>query len=136
MSPNTARPGAFRNFAKSFKTPTVVAKPKDVSAYPRDVVDLDTDESPGPATPLAVVKPFRSGDTAISRFAYKNPVMTPKPEADKIHIGKGDKDRSGWGGSVHNPHADGAVVMPRPPEEWAKKQRVLSYCFLEWGADH
>lgn len=123
MSPNTARPGGSRGFAKSFKTPTAVAKPKDVIARVRDTVDVDMDESPGPATPLAVVKPLRTGDMAISRFAYKNPVLTTNPDASKIILGeKANKDRSSWGGAVHDPHAEGAVVMPRPPEEWARKQ--------------
>ena len=123
MSQNTTRPGPSRGFTKGFKTPTVVAKPKDVSAYQREVVDTDMDVSPGLATPLAVVKPLRMGDMAISRFAYQNPVVTQKPDPGKIHIGeKPDKDRSSWGGAVHDPRAEGAVVMPRPPEEWARKQ--------------
>jgi len=123
MSQNTARPGPSRGFAKGFKTPTVVAKPRDVSAYQREVVDVDMDVSPGPATPLAVVKPLRTGDMAISRFAYQNPVVTQNPDPGKIHIGeKPNKDRGSWGGAVHDPRADGAVVMPRPPEEWARKQ--------------
>jgi hypothetical protein len=125
MTPNTARPGASRNFAKSFKTPTVISKPKESTyIHPREIVDVDMDDSPGPATPFPVVKPMRSGDMAISRFAYNNPVSTtPKPEAAKIHVGvKANEDRSNWGGAVHNPHAEGAVVMPRPPEDWARKQ--------------
>lgn len=124
MSPNPARPGASRGFAKSFKTPTVVSKPKEVSIYTRDVVDVDMDVSPEPATPLALVKPARSGDMAISRFAYQNPMATtPKPEAKKLHVGvKANEGRDGWGGAVHDPHAEGAVVMPRPPEDWARRQ--------------
>jgi hypothetical protein len=125
MTPNTARPGASRTFAKSFKTPTVISKPKESTyIHPREVVDVDMDVSPEPATPFAVVKPMRSGDMAISRFAYNNPVSTtPKPEPAKLHVGvKANEDRSNWGGAVHNPHAEGAVVMPRPPEDWARKQ--------------
>jgi hypothetical protein len=125
MTPNTARPGASRTFAKSFKTPTVISKPKESTyIHPREIVDVDMDVSPEPATPVAVVKPMRSGDMAISKYAYQNPVATtPKPEAAKIHVGvKANEDRSNWGGAVHNPHAEGAVVMPRPPEDWARKQ--------------
>jgi DNA repair and recombination protein RAD54B len=125
MTPNTARPGSSRTFAKSFKTPTVISKPKESTyIHPREVVDVDMDVSPEPATPLAVFKPMRSGDMAISRFAYNNPVSTtPKPEPAKLHVGvKANEDRSNWGGAVHNPHAEGAVVMPRPPEDWARKQ--------------
>ena len=125
MTPNTARPGASRTFAKSFKTPTVISKPKEsTDIHHREVVDVDMDVSPEPATPLAVVKPMRSGDMAISKYSYQNPVATtPKPEAAKIHVGvKANEDRSNWGGAVHNPHTEGAVVMPRPPEDWARKQ--------------
>lgn len=123
MSTNTARPGASRGFAKNFKTPTVVGKPKDVSAYNREVVDADGDVSDGPVTPLAVVKPLRTGDMPILHLAYKNPVTTPNTDPAKILIGgKANKDRCSWGGAVHDPNAEGAVVMPRPPEEWARKQ--------------
>jgi len=125
MTPNIARPGASRTFAKSFKTPTVISKPRESTyIHPREVVDVDMDVSPGPSTPLAVVKPMRSGDMAVSRYAYQNPVLTtPKPEPDKIHTGvTANGDRRNWGGAVHDPHAEGAVVMPRPPEDWARKQ--------------
>ena len=44
-----------------------------------------------------------------------------KPGAQKIVIGeKTNSDRANWGGAVFDPHAQGAVVMRRPPEKWAK----------------
>ena len=45
----------------------------------------------------------------------------PKLQGDKIVIGeKNKKERLEWGGAIFNPHAEGAVVMKRIPEKWAK----------------
>lgn len=45
----------------------------------------------------------------------------PKAPTKKIVIGeKNSKEREAWGGALHDPSAEGAVVMPRPREEEIK----------------
>jgi DNA repair and recombination protein RAD54B len=121
MSPNVSRLGPSRGLVKNFKTPTAVAKPHQTSGFTAHKEEDDLD-IPASATPLpSVGAPQQSSD--LSRAPYKKPTMTPTAtEAAKIIIGEhANKNRANWGGAVHDPNAEGAVVMPRPPEEWAKK---------------
>lgn len=116
MSPAVGKAGPSRSYQKSFKAPTVVSKPRVTGGY-IPARDDDGEAIAGPsAPPTAVVKPLRSGDFGV--YAAKVPARTG---ADKIVIGeKANKERSQWGGAVHDPRAEGAVVMPRPPEKWAE----------------
>lgn len=55
---------------------------------------------------------------AASSFYTK---QSPKPFNERIVLGeKSNKERLQWGGALFNPHAEGAVVMPRPGEKLAK----------------
>ena len=103
----TARSTPF----KGFKAPTMVSRP----------VGLATPVS-RPASPA--VKP---SDGAPS--SSKGPIdaasfyAKPKPAPKKIVIGeKSSKEREAWGGALHDPNAEGAVVMPRPSELDAKRK--------------
>ncbi|WVN85841.1 uncharacterized protein L203_100993 [Cryptococcus depauperatus CBS 7841] len=54
---------------------------------------------------------------------YSN--QSPKPKVERIVLGeKSNKERLEWGGALFNPHAPGAVVMPRPSEKLAKIKRT------------
>ena len=82
-------------------------------------------DSPVPVTPLPdlTAGPPKSND--LSRVAFIPVTMTPNAPGAKIIIGEhANHDRANWGGAVHDPNAEGAVVMPRPPDEWAKKMWV------------
>jgi DNA repair and recombination protein RAD54B len=97
----------------------MVSKPKDTSGYMAiRAVEEDRAE---PVTPLkAVVGPRRSGD--LASYANKPILTAPKATGEKIVIGeRANPDRANWGGAVFDPNAEGAVVMPRPPDDWAKK---------------
>jgi DNA repair and recombination protein RAD54B len=51
-----------------------------------------------------------------------------KTGGEKIFIGeKSSKDRKAWGGALHDPKAEGAVVMKRPPKAILTK---LYVCIL------
>jgi DNA repair and recombination protein RAD54B len=48
-----------------------------------------------------------------------------KPKVDRIVIGeKSRKKRLEWGGALHDPRAEGAVLMERPDDAQAKKRSV------------
>ncbi|OCF41407.1 hypothetical protein I317_04798 [Kwoniella heveanensis CBS 569] len=127
--PSIAAPTAYRatTFAKPFKAPTPTHKAKPVAGYipARTTSNKATLNSPlaGPSrvplsstskTPPPLFKP-----KAIP--ADKFYAATPKKPGNKIILGeKNSKERMQWGGALHDPKAEGAVVMKRPPEKWAK----------------
>ncbi|WVQ97167.1 hypothetical protein IAU59_004277 [Kwoniella sp. CBS 9459] len=124
-----AAPSAYRatTFAKPFKAPTPTHKAKPVAGYipARTTSNEAAAESPlaGPSriplsanskTPPPLFKP-----KAIP--ADKFYAAPPKKTGNKIVIGeKNSKERLQWGGALHDPKAEGAVVMKRPPEKLAK----------------
>jgi hypothetical protein len=122
MSPNLAKAGPSRVYAKNFKTPTMVSTPKATSGFAPLRTTVDSPD-PHTETPVkAVVKPFRSGD--LDKYKAKV-VEPPRADLEKIHVGvKSNPDRAAWRGAVHDPNAKDAVVMPRPPEIWAEKRWV------------
>lgn len=120
MSPNVSRAGP-RGAVKNFKSPSVVSKPHQTSGFTSHKEEDDVD-IPASVTPLPVPTTDVSQPSDLSRFAFKKVTMTPNATGAKIIIGEhANKDRANWGGAVHDPNAEGAVVMPRPPDEWAKK---------------
>lgn len=47
----------------------------------------------------------------------------PTKPGKKILIGeKNSAERAAWGGALHDPNAPGALVMPRPPPDEAKRR--------------
>jgi DNA repair and recombination protein RAD54B len=69
--------------------------------------------------PIALAGPSRSLSSSSTK-GYKTVQSSnfygAKPSGDKIIIGeKSSKLRKEWGGALHDPRAEGAVVMPRPP---------------------
>ena len=62
-----------------------------------------------------------SKEISVASF-YGAPKLA-KPTAERIVIGeKSNKQRLEWGGALHNPKAEGAVVMQRPDEQEAKRR--------------
>lgn len=70
----------------------------------------------GPSAPKnAVITPLKSGS-----FGMHTTTSDTRLGAQKIVIGeKSNSERAKWGGAIFDPHAEGAVVMERPPAKWA-----------------
>lgn len=98
----------------AFKTPTQVSKPRPSGFTPaRDENEGQVLQSAAPGTVLA---PFRKIDPGVF---YGN--SKTKAKGERIVIGeKSAADRKKWGGAAHDPQAENAVVMKRPPDRWAK----------------
>jgi DNA repair and recombination protein RAD54B len=65
-----------------------------------------------------------SSTTAVGAASFY--AKPPKAPTKKIVIGeKNSKEREAWGGALHDPNAEGAVVMPRPNDEAIKERGVL-----------
>jgi DNA repair and recombination protein RAD54B len=110
--------GGSRGFAKSFKTPTMVSTRRPASGY-IPARNEDGEAVSGSSAPHnAVLKTLPSGNVGM----YTSTSAT-KPGAQKIVIGeKSNSERANWGGAIFDPHAEGAVVMNRPPDKWARDQ--------------
>ena len=75
----------------------------------------------GPSHIKAHKELFANTRAAISEKSF----YAPQPKrAEKIVIGeKSNKQRTTeWGGALHDPKAEGAVVMKRPSEEQIQKR--------------
>lgn len=70
----------------------------------------------------------------------------PKPKRERIVLGaKSNKERLEWGGALHNPYAEGALVMPRPKadsrigkeikKKWVENYLNSSETVTDTGAD-
>ena len=120
-------------FAKPFKAPRVVHAPRPAGGYiPRKAEDNETPlaSTSNPTSSRQGDVPVAIGKTIAQQSFYAAPKAVPKKE--KIFIGeKSNKERLGWGGSLHDPKSEGAVVMPRPKEDGlimkeARRRRVKS----------
>ena len=59
----------------------------------------------------------------MGRTVTQDNFYAPKPKTDKIVIGeKSRKDRQAWGGSLHDPKAEAAIVMDRVSDDSAAKK--------------
>lgn len=135
--PKGANPKAF---AKPFKPPTAHRLPRPTGGYipptstrppPLPQAEESDDEplpiggTPGPSRLAGPSAPYKAPTikpiSATSFYAPK--AKAPAPAGEKIVLGeKSSKDRLAWGGALHDPHAEGAVVMTRPKEEVARAQ--------------
>ena len=120
-------------FAKPFKAPQQVHPPRPSAGYilakgytdtRRTNTEPDVDmDAPPTAGPSRVQSPFAipsSIGKAVRADSFYGP---PKPKGDKIVIeGKSKKKRMEWGGALHDPRAEGAVVMQRPPDKEAQRR--------------
>ncbi|WVF70808.1 hypothetical protein IAT40_005602 [Kwoniella sp. CBS 6097] len=128
-------PSAYKatTFAKPFKAPTPTHKAKPVAGY----IPARTTSGEAPIeSPLA--GPSRIPLSSRSKTPPPVPIFKPKAipadkfyaapskkPASKIVIGeKNSKERLQWGGALHDPKAEGAVVMKRPPEKLAKMKNT------------
>lgn len=79
--------------------------------------DIDRTSSPGPSR---AGSSSTTGQKAISADSFYAP---SKPKGDKIVLGeKSSKKRMEWSGALHDPNAEGAVVMQRPSEKETKRR--------------
>ncbi|WRT64040.1 uncharacterized protein IL334_000967 [Kwoniella shivajii] len=120
-SSSTAGPTSYRaaTFAKPFKAPTQTHAPRPVAGY------IPGRTASGGSTPAPEGIPLSfKPETPISRpipaksfYGPSSTIKKTEPK-EKIVIGeKSRKERLEWGGALFNPNADGAVVMPRPPDK-------------------
>nr|XP_019014878.1 uncharacterized protein I206_00965 [Kwoniella pini CBS 10737]OCF53659.1 hypothetical protein I206_00965 [Kwoniella pini CBS 10737] len=120
LGPTAYRPATF---AKPFKAPTQTHAPKPVAGYIPGRTSSEGLTSapegvplsykPDPVTPLSKPIPAKS--------FYAPSATKSSAKGSKIVLGeKSSKERLQWGGALHNPHAEGAIVMPRPPEHLMK----------------
>nr|XP_018267086.1 uncharacterized protein I303_01069 [Kwoniella dejecticola CBS 10117]OBR89244.1 hypothetical protein I303_01069 [Kwoniella dejecticola CBS 10117] len=127
-------PTAYRatTFAKPFKAPTQTHAPKPVAGY----IPGRTTSGGLTAAPAGIPLSHKSEITTPvskpipAKSFYNPPPSKSKIKGSKIVLGeKSSKERLEWGGALYNPHAEGAVVMPRPPENlvkmWKKKDPDL-----------
>jgi DNA repair and recombination protein RAD54B len=69
----------------------------------------------------------RTTDTGRREIPADRFYAASKPKADRIVIGeKSRKKRLEWGGALHDPKAEGAVIMERPDEAQARKRSVVN----------
>ena len=121
-----------KDFAKPFNPPTAHRPPKAMGGYippgskPISMGEEDDDDpipvggTPGPSRIAAPFKPPGTKAIPASSF-YATKAQAGPAGGEKIVIGeKSNKDRLAWGGALHDPQAEGAVVMTRPKEEIAK----------------
>ena len=118
-------------FKAPFKAPARVANPvpspigRIIASSSRNGVDdelgIDPQNAvPGPSGTKAIKEAAASARQAISEKDF----YAPKTKAQKIVIGeKSNKQRTTeWNGALHDPNAEGAIVMQRPPQAWADKK--------------
>nr|XP_018999813.1 DNA repair and recombination protein RAD54B [Kwoniella mangroviensis CBS 8507]OCF63274.1 DNA repair and recombination protein RAD54B [Kwoniella mangroviensis CBS 8507] len=111
-------PTAYRatTFTKPFKAPTQTHAAKPVAGYiPGRTASGGLTAAP-PGIPLSQ-KPEMPISKPIAAQSFYGPSVI-KPKGNRIVLGeKSSKERMEWGGALFNPNAEGAVVMPRPPEK-------------------
>ncbi|WWD09298.1 hypothetical protein V865_007421 [Kwoniella europaea PYCC6329] len=114
-------PTAYRatTFAKPFKAPTQTHAAKPVAGYiPGRTASGGLTAAP-PGIPLSQ-KPEMPISKPIAAKSFYGPSVI-KPKGNRIVLGeRSSKERMEWGGALFNPNAEGAVVMPRPPEKLVK----------------
>ena len=126
--PVTYTPSTFK---APFKAPAQVANPapssisRIIASSSRNGVDDDLgidpqNPVPGPSGIKAIKEAVATARQSISEKDF----YAPKKKAQKIVIGeKSNKQRTTeWNGALHDPNAEGAVVMQRPPQAWADKK--------------
>ena len=115
-------------YAKPFKPPTQTAAPKPVGGYiPARIAptpsDADSDQEESRAGPSRLGNLAGASPAGYKAISANNFYGAPKPKAEKIVLGeRSRKRRMEWGGALHNPKTEGAVVMQRPSEEEASKR--------------
>jgi DNA repair and recombination protein RAD54B len=115
-------------YAKPFKPPTQTGTPKPVGGYiPARIVptpsDADSDDERPQAGPSRSVVAAVASPAGYKAISASNFYGAPKPKADKIVLGeKSRKRRMEYGGALHDPKAEGAIVMQRPSAKEAKQR--------------
>ena len=90
--------------------------PQPIGGYIPKTEILDIDDQPvaGPSKMLYGSAASATGKTIAQSSFYAAPKQTP----DRIFQGeKSNKDRLMWGGALHDPKAEGAIVMQRPDKD-------------------
>ncbi|KIR36992.1 hypothetical protein I352_00304 [Cryptococcus deuterogattii MMRL2647] len=108
------------SFTKAFRPPIQKEKLSSTKPSTLETVENEHRQSPISSLPKRSIPPPAAAQRAVaaSSFYTKQP---SKPYSERIVLGeKSNKERLEWGGALFNPHAEGAVVMPRPAEKLAK----------------
>lgn len=102
-------------FSKPFKTPKTVGPRRAVGGY----IPAKPEYEAGPSrlsSPGLTSMPERNSSFSIGKTVAQSSFYAPSiVKKENIVLGeKSSKERLEWGGALHNPKAEGAVVMPRP----------------------
>lgn len=115
-------------FAKPFKTPKTVHPPRPGGGY---IPNSEPDAGPSrTSSPAPTSMPERSSSSFVGKTVAQTSFYAPaKVKKDKIVIGeKSNVQRHQWGGALHDPNAEGAVVMPRPPANGRLAKELQKRC--------
>nr|KIR48900.1 DNA repair and recombination protein RAD54B [Cryptococcus bacillisporus CA1280] len=107
------------SFPKAFRPP--IQKEKLTSTKPSTIEAVDEHrQSPISSLPKRSIPTPAAAQRAVAASSFYTK-QSSKPHSERIILGeKSNKERLEWGGALFNPHAEGAVVMPKPAEKLAK----------------
>lgn len=119
---STIKSSGYRpaSFTKAFRPP--IQKEKLTSTKPSTIEAVEDEhrQSPTSSLPKRSIPTPAAAQRAVAASSFYTK-QSSKPYSERIVLGeKSNKERLEWGGALFNPHAEGAVVMPRPAEKLAK----------------
>nr|KIR87253.1 DNA repair and recombination protein RAD54B [Cryptococcus tetragattii IND107] len=119
---STIKSSGYRpaSFTKAFRPP--IQKEKLTSTKPSTIEAVEDEhrQSPISSLPKRSIPTPAAAQRAVAASSFYTK-QSSKPYSERIVLGeKSNKERLEWGGALFNPHAEGAVVMPRPAEKLAK----------------
>lgn len=114
-------------YVKAFRPPTQAHAPRPIggpikatpnAGVPGRAISVEDTPTAGPSRKNDI-----SSTTGYKTIRAESFYGSTKPKPKNIVIGeKSNKQRMEWGGALHDPKAEGAVVMKRPDEKAAKKR--------------
>ncbi|AFR93921.2 DNA repair and recombination protein RAD54B [Cryptococcus neoformans C23] len=108
------------SFAKPFRPPIQKANPISTKPPTMEIIENEHGQSPISSSSKRSIPTPAAAQRAVAASSFYTK-QSPKPFNERIVLGeKSNKERLQWGGALFNPHAEGAVVMPRPGEKLAK----------------
>jgi len=121
-----AAPYVPSTYAKPFRAPTITHPARKAAGYipptsaTKSVAAPNQDNDPIPIVGSSRSTP--SGNSKGYRTVQANSFYGAKQSGEKIVIGeKSNRLRKEWGGALHDPKAEDAVVMQRPPQAFLDK---------------
>ncbi|KIY36793.1 DNA repair and recombination protein RAD54B [Cryptococcus gattii E566] len=108
------------SFTKAFRPPIQKEKFTSTKLSTIEAVEDEHRQSPISSLPKRSIPTPAAAQRAVAASSFYTK-QSSKPYSERIVLGeKSNKERLEWGGALFNPHAEGAVVMPRPAEKLAK----------------